>query len=348
MLWALVMAGGAGKRLWPLSTKKKSKPFLKLIPGQKTLLEETLKRIKPVIGLKQTWVIGDEENLSELRQLARDVPRSQVLGEPCSRNTAPTVGLCAKLIYQIDPKGILLTLPADHEIREYQKFRTTLRLAVGLAEKHQTFAVFGVQPDFPSTSYGYLELGPKIDRFTHRLTRFCEKPKLKRARHFYKSKRFLWHAGIFAAPVSNILGTLEHDEPRLYRRLKTLLVGHGKIRPTKRFAKLPNRSFDVAVLERLKNALAIKCPFSWSDIGSWDSLSQFWVQDPANNASLGDLKTRGSKGNLVCAPKKKVCLNNVDDLVIVDSGDTLFITKKGDSEKLRSAVKQFSDTSTSR
>ncbi len=340
-LWALVMAGGSGKRLWPLSTQAEAKPFLKLIPGKGTLLEETLKRISGVIPTEKIWVIGSESHLPKLRELAPQVPAAQILGEPYSKNTAATVGLAAKLIAQVDPEGLLLVLPADQQIRHPKRFHAAIRIASEVSRKQNGFSIFGIEPEFPSSSYGYLELGKPLSRFTFGLKRFVEKPTPSRARGFLRSGRFLWHAGIFVAPVEKILESLKQNEPHMFKNISKLQITGGCVRPKNQFARIPSKSIDYAVLERLKHAFAIRCKFGWNDVGTWDSLAEFWGWDSARNASFGRLHVRGAKGNLVCVPKKRVCLNEVDDLVIVDTQDTLFISRRGNSEKLRSVVEHF-------
>jgi len=162
MLWALVMAGGFGTRLWPLSTPRRPKPILNLLPGEKTLLEETLKRLTPLIPSSRTLIICHESQVSALRKKALKVPRNQVIGEPCSRNTAPTVGVGTAWILKLDPNAMILVLPADQRIKNRRKFQKAIKTAARLSAKTNSFSIFGIVPTFPSPSYGYIKVGKKL------------------------------------------------------------------------------------------------------------------------------------------------------------------------------------------
>ena len=253
MLWALVMAGGRGTRLKPL-TLKTPKPLLKLFRGEQSLLSETLKRIAPLVPSSRTLVIGNQEFIRALRKVARRVPRSQVIAEPVSRNTAATVGLGAAHILKWDSDARVLVLPADHRIRNKRKFQIAVKQAETLAMRTNGFSILGIRPTSASSFYGYIEMGKRISDSAFRLKRFVEKPNERRARRFVRSHRFLWHAGIFLAPAKTILRSIEHYQPRLASRLRTIYVKGGAVRPQAAFKKLPDISIDYAVLERVKSA----------------------------------------------------------------------------------------------
>ncbi|MBI4372176.1 MAG: mannose-1-phosphate guanylyltransferase [Candidatus Omnitrophica bacterium] len=361
MLWALVMAGGLGTRLWPLSRKKFPKPFLKLIPGRASLLEETIKRLSPLISSKRIFVIGNEEHLSGMRKCAPRIPKSQVIGEPASRNTAATVGLAASLILKKDPQALILVLPADHWIEDHKKFHQTIRTAERISKRTKLFSIFGVKPTFASASYGYLRAGRKItvpgtlrDRFAtksiepvpavpgtaavYELKQFVEKPSAARARKFMRAGNYFWHAGIFLAPAQTILSSLIEYSPRLAWRIAKLSVRKGRIFPKAQFRSLPNISIDYAVLEKLPKAHLIQTGFKWCDVGTWKSFEDLWAQDRFGNAVLGSCLTLNSEDNIVYSQGKFICLQGVKDLVIVDTPDALLISRKDSGEKMRKVV----------
>ena len=341
MLWALVMAGGRGTRLWPLADQKNSKPFLKLLPGRKTLLEETLKRITPVVPANRIFIIGNREHLNQIRRLAPRVPRSQIIGEPVSRNTAPTIALAAALISKRDSEASLLVLPADHWIEPARKFHEAVRRAFKLSSKTHGFTIFGARPSFPSSSYGYLWRGRKVGDRCYQLKRFVEKPNESRARTLLRAG-CLWHAGIFLAPVRTILDSFERYANNIIIRIAKLNVKNGKITPEKVFRMIPDISMDYAVLEKLSRAYVLDSGFRWCDIGIWKSFESLWLQDRFKNAVLGSCLPFGSSGNIVYSKEKPTCLFGVDNLVVVDTPRALLIMKKESTEAIRDVANLLS------
>jgi mannose-1-phosphate guanylyltransferase len=341
VLWAIVMAGGAGTRLWPLSSDDRPKPLLDLFKGEKTLLEETFRRLSPLIPPSRIYLIGNQNHVAQLRRSAKRVPKSQVLGEPASRNTGPTVALGAELIRRRDPNAVILMTPADHRIPNRSKFQATVRDAVKSAKKTHSFCVFGLMPGFASSSYGYIETGKRYTRNTYELIRFIEKPSVKRAKTFIRSKRYFWHAGIFMAEANTILDAVEKHAPAVYRGVKRLSLRGAAIQPARSFAKLPNISFDYAVLEHLERATLIRCDFEFSDVGTWQGLHELWPKDRHQNAAISGVAVLDAENNLVYAKDKRVCLNRVRDLVIIDTPEVLFVSQKSSAEELRRVVRHF-------
>ena len=338
MLWALVMAGGMGTRLWPLSRRKLPKPFLKLIPGRATLLEETVRRLSPTIKPERIFVIGNEDHLGSLRKFSPGVPKNQVMGEPVSRNTAATVALGASLILKRDSQALILILPADHWISDKKKFQKAVRSAATVSSKTKLFSIFGVPPTFPSTSYGYIRFGKKISGSVFELKQFIEKPSLSRAKTFLRSARFFWHAGIFLAPAQTILDSVLTCSPFLSFQVAKLKTQNGKIVPPKVFQTLPSISFDYAVLERLKKAHLVKGSFDWCDVGTWKSFEQLWPQDEFGNSVVGSCLALNSYGNVVYSKGKLLCLQGVKDLVAIETPDALLISRKDSAEEMRKVV----------
>lgn len=344
MLWALVMAGGRGTRLWPLSRRARPKPLLKLVPGQATLLEETIRRIRPHVPAHRIWVIGNHEHLSGLRRCASQIPRSQIIGEPVSRNTAATVGLAASFISKRDPHALLLTLPADHWIASHKGFQKAVETAARISKRTGSFSIFGVPPRFPSPSYGYLRAGRNISRSVYELRQFVEKPSAKRARSFLRRGRFFWHAGIFLAPAKAILSSLKRFAPSISDRLMRIRVRHGEVIPPKEFRALPNVSFDYAVLEKLEKAYLIACDFDWCDVGTWKAFETLWPKDRFQNAVVGSCFALNSRRNIIYSKNKMVCLQGVKDLVVIDTLDALLVGAKDSAEEMRNVVVHLSQS----
>ncbi len=343
MLWALVMAGGLGNRLWPLSNPKIPKPFLKLIPGKKSLFEETITRLSPLVPKDRVWVIGNQKHLNLIRAFARGVRVNQMIGEPVPRNTAPAVAFCASQIARMDPDAYLLVLPADHWIYPTGKFQKAVREAFRYSKKSRSFSIFGVRPTFPSTSYGYLRSGKKISGSVYQLKQFVEKPAPGRARSFLRTGKYDWHAGIFLAPVRTIIESLERFHPVLMRRVRDLQIRNNRIGPSRIFQSLPNLSFDYAVLEKLKRAFLIHCDFDWCDVGTWSALERLWPKDHGHNAVTGEVFSLSARNNIAYTKDKPVFLFGINDLVVINASEALFVTKRGDAEGMRKAVRVFSE-----
>ena len=338
-LWAIIMVGGHGTRLWPLSRRKTPKPFLKLIPGKPSLLEATIKRLRTIVPASHILIIGSEDHLAALRKAARSIPRSNIIGEPVSRNTAATVALGVSLISKRDPNALVLVAPADHWINNDKGFRKTAQAAARIAKLTSSFAIFGVPPTYPASSYGYLRSGRKIAGSIYELKQFVEKPDLKHAEAFLRTGKFFWHAGIFLAPAKTILDSIKQYAPLLSRSLSLLSVSEGKVMPVKRFGALPSISIDYAVLEKLKNAYLVRCDFDWCDVGTWKSFDGLWPKDRAQNSAWGKYLTVNSKRNVIYSQDKMVCLQGVDDLVVIDTPDALLVSRKDSSEEMRELVR---------
>ncbi len=337
MLWALVMAGGRGTRLWPLANSNTPKPLLRLHPDQETLLEETLKRVFSVVPPERVFIFTNAKDCSKIVRSASGVPKSQIIGEPVSRNTAPTIAIAASIISQRDPKATLLILPADHFIEPVSEFAGTVKRAVRLSLQQASFVIFGAKPTFPSTSYGYLQPGKKLGGFCYELKRFVEKPCCQKAIKLMK-QGCLWHAGIFLAPVKVILESFERFHPQILTIAARIEVRAGKLGPEDTFRAFPDISIDYAVLEKLKHACLVESSFKWCDVGTWKSFETLWPRDKAGNAIWGTCATFDSKGNVVYSKDKPVCLFGVDDLVVVDTPHALLVTKKDCAEMVRKAA----------
>jgi len=335
------MAGGWGTRLWPLSNRALPKPLLKLIPGRGTLLTETLKRLSPLIPSSRILIIGNEEHLSALKKSAPRIPQNQIIGEPAARNTAATVALGASLILKRDPQALILISPADHWFGGKRSFQKAVKQAAQYSDRHEQFSIFGIKPKFPSSSYGYMLMGRKRASSVYDLKKFIEKPRPQRARQFVRSGKYLWHAGVFLASGANILASVARYAPQLAHGLSKVKIKNGKFLNPKAFRALPNVSFDYAVLEKMKNAILIRCNFDWCDVGTWSAMEQVWPRDHSGNSVFAKCVSLDSAGNIVYSKDKLVCLQGIQDLVVIDTPGALFVGRKDAGESMREVVKRI-------
>ncbi len=346
MLWAVVMAGGQGTRLWPLSRRKNPKQFLKLF-GDKTLIEHTVDRVSKVVPRNCIYIITDASNRERTRKLFPGIPSSQIIGEPEGRNTAATIGLGAALIQKRDSNAVLGVFPSDHVILDHAKFKKAALDAAAFAEKGGHHVVFGVKPTYPATGFGYVEREKKsVDANIYGLKQFIEKPNRKRALQFLKNPRFYWQAGIFVFRADTILNSFKKFLPVHYKCVlkisqnwKTKSVHFALPRL---FKSLPKISIDYGIMEKLKKVYMVPANFDWNDIGGWHALESVWEKDKDGNAFYGRLLSLNAKGNLSYSPKRLVCLLGAQNLVVVDTEDAILVAPREHSEQVRYFVELLS------
>ena len=343
MLWAIIMAGGQGTRLWPASRRHNPKQFLKLF-GKKSLIESTIRRVSKVVSPKRIFIITDSVHLKRTRKLFPKIPASQVIGEPVGRNTAATVGLGAFLIYKKDPEAVCAVFPSDQLILDEKDFSIAIRQAADWAKQGPHHVVFGIRPAYPATAYGYVERKPKaIRKNLYCVKRFVEKPRAALARKFFKSSRYYWQAGIFVWGADTILDSFRRYLPVHFRLLSQIVrdwkEGQTDFSKPHLFTRIPKISVDYGIMEKLKTIYVMPAPFGWDDVGSWKAVESVWSKDADQNASLGHCIFLKAKENLVFAsPGRLICLIGVHNLAVVDTKDALLVASKHHSEQIKDLV----------
>ena len=353
MLWAVLMAGGSGTRFWPESRGAKPKQFLKLF-GPKTLLEQTAARLHPVVPPSRIWVITQADKVSLAAKLLAKVPRSQIVGEPAGRNTAPCAALAAALIHEKDPHAVIALLPADHAVEKTALFRKTLLAAALAAEKYKLPVTFAVKPSCPHTGYGYLERGPHVIlrplgrkmMKVYYVRRFHEKPTLSKARLYLRSKRFFWNSGMFVWRTDALLEAARRHLPRVDRLARQIAQGGGNWqgRMKRLYPSMPGVSIDFGFMEKMRGKiLMIPVAMGWKDVGGWHSLPEILPQDTCKNVVLGKTLLVDSTGNVVKARHRLVALLGVDNHVVIDTEDALLICPKHKTEAIRKIVEKLKE-----
>jgi mannose-1-phosphate guanylyltransferase len=345
MLHAMIMAGGGGTRFWPRSRQVRPKQFL-TFSGDRTLLQGTVDRIAAQVPAERTWVLTSEQHRSEAaQQLAGEVPESQVIGEPMGRDTAACIGLGAALIARTDPDATIIVMPADHLIEPAQEFRR----AVHAAEQFSTdfpeqLLTFGIAPTYPSTGYGYIHrsenAGTRQGVPISRAIAFKEKPGESDAEQFVASGDYFWNSGIFVWKPAAILGELEQRKPELHAAVKRIAAAWGKADFLEVFRREYERaekiSIDYAVMQdaaRSGKVLVMHAPYQWDDVGSWLALERHNPQDAQGNTVQGlHSGVETSHCVIVSDPEHLVATLGIQDLVIIQSGNsTLVTTRKGEA-----------------
>jgi len=344
-LYAVIMAGGSGTRFWPLSRRRRPKQFLP-IAGTKTMIEETVGRLRPYLPAGRILTISDAAQARTIRGLVPGLPARNVLVEPEARNTAASLILASAIVHQRDPQAVVFALPADNRITDRALFLKKLRAAVRAAAEGEVIVTFGVPPSFPSTGFGYIRFADRGARLLdgevlHPVLGFREKPDLGRAReflakgrHFWNSGMFLWRADVFGRKLA---AHAPDFHPHWLRTLQALKSG-GRRSLAAVFRRIPATSIDYALMEKAKGVVMIRGDFGWSDVGTWSALAAIWPKDDAGNACRGRALFVDSRGCLVHGPDRLTAVVGLDDVIVVDTPDALLVCHKGSDQKVKDVI----------
>ena len=343
MLHPVVLCGGSGTRLWPLSRTSLPKQFLPLA-GERTMFQDTLLRLGGLSGMAAPIVVsGNEQRFLAAGQLQEIALRAGThILEPVARNTAPAVATAALCALEADRDATLLVLPADHVILDTQTFHSSIETALRLASEDR-LVTFGIVAHAPETGYGYIERGAPAGAGAFEVARFVEKPDLARARECIESGRFYWNSGMFVFRAQRYLDELRRFRPAIFqaasaawqeatRDLDFVRLGESA------FQSSPSESIDYAVMEHTQAAAVVEADIGWNDVGSWASLWQIREPDADGNVRIGDTLLEGVHGSYVRAEHRLVAAVGVDDLVIVETADAVLVAKKDATQRVKEVV----------
>lgn len=344
--YALILAGGRGTRFWPRSRARRAKQVLEIV-GAGTLIQQTVKRLEPVVPRERVWILANPVLREEIIRQLPGVPREQVLAEPVARNTAPAIGLAAQILSRVDPDAVLGVFPADHYIARPAAFLRLVRAAYRAAAQGR-MALIGIQPRWAETGYGYVEFPEggvtpgSLKPAT--VVRFREKPDAATARRFVEAGNYCWNAGMFFWRADVFLQALHTHLPRTAGLLRRL-PPHGSRRFRgvlgDVFPLCENISVDYAVLEHAEGVAGFAAgDIGWNDVGSWNAVYELMPRDAEGNAARGDAVLLESSGNLIDAPPGKlVALAGVNGLIVVDTPDALLVCPRDMAQRVGDIVK---------
>ncbi|RKG33163.1 mannose-1-phosphate guanylyltransferase/mannose-6-phosphate isomerase [Acinetobacter guerrae] len=346
----VIMAGGSGTRLWPLSRTQYPKQFLKLSPDGYTLLQATLLRLKNLNCAEPILICNEEHRFLAAEQMREIGISAKIILEPEGKNTAPAIALAA--LYQSECMGnqnvIMLVLAADHVITKQDQLEKSITQAIELAMSNR-LVTFGIVPSHAETGYGYIEKGQKeLNGFI--VKRFVEKPDALTAQEYLDSKQFLWNSGMFMFKADIYLKELQQHAPNIYEKCITSIQGFKAdpdldfIRINKElFRECPSESIDYAVMEKTKDAVVVPLDANWSDVGSWSALWNIQRKDAQNNVIQGDVITVNSQHSYIYSENRLVSLLGVDNLVVIETKDAVLVANKDmvqDIKKIVEILKQ--------
>jgi mannose-1-phosphate guanylyltransferase / mannose-6-phosphate isomerase len=344
MLIPIILSGGAGTRLWPVSREAHPKPFMR-IGGGKTLLTQTHERALAVSDQTAPLIVTNRDYFFLSHdELANQDVQPRYLLEPTGRNTAPAIALAAMWALEQKEDACMLVMPADHLIKDTPTFYSAVRQAEILAHDGM-LVLFGVRPTGPETGFGYIEMGQSITPFAHAVQRFVEKPSAATAQQYLAQGNYVWNSGMFCFTARTIIDALDKHAPALMsvaREVWTLTQRTGKkMELPLEFSQLENISIDYAVMEKADNITVIPGNFDWSDIGAWSAVASACPADQHGNTVCGDSIVLDTTNTHIENHDRLVAAIGLDNLLIIDTPDALLVADKSKSQEVKQVVSQL-------
>jgi len=348
-LFAVIMAGGQGTRLWPLTSIKRPKAFLSFDETGVSLLQRTISRLSPVAALDNIFVVAGQIHEEELRLQAGNIPDHNIILEPVGRGTLPCIGLAGLYIRRQNPSSIMMVLPGEQLIQDEAKFQALMTQAAEVARNHNCVVTLGIKPANPATRFGYVRLGDEIsgdkDAPVFRSLGFTEKPDEKTALEFVSSGKYIWNSGIFIWPTSLLFEMISKLAPNIYEALSEIDQAIGTPEEIKIIARtypdMRSISIDYAIMEQMEDTLVIPADVGWNDMGTWPEVAEIWRRDSHNNACLGQHIGIDSTGCVIYSPKKLVATVGVRDLIVVETPDAILLCARDRADDVKKLVQKL-------
>lgn len=346
--YCLIMAGGSGTRFWPRSRVKKPKQYLGLF-GEQSLLQESVRRFSGFIAPDRIYIVSAKSQKGILEAQTSELPKENLIYEPVGKNTLPAIGLAALFIAEKDSDGIMIVSPSDHLIQNDELFRQTIESAALIAEKKDGIVTIGITPKFPATGYGYVQtaeeitIGQPIKSYT--VTQFVEKPNIEVAQRYIESGGFYWNSGIFVFKVSVFLEAVKIYAPELYTDLMRIRGEIGtadyELALDKIYNEVESISIDYGILEKANNVFLVQGDFIWNDLGSWEEVYKYEKKDTNQNAQVGEVIFHNTRNSYVYAPNSLVAVVGLEDVIVVQEGDTILVCKRDQAEEIKQVVSEI-------
>lgn len=342
MLNALILAGGKGLRLYPLSRGDNPKQFLKIV-NNNSFLRNTVDRIKPLVNKENIYIVTNEEYVDKIYEELPEINRDNIFVEPSNKETATCIGLSAVKLLKKDNDAAMIVLPSDHYIEDEKGFRDTLLQAIDIVEKRRGLVTIGITPSRPETGYGYIEMGEKLilGNNVYKVERFTEKPNMEVAKDLISKGTYLWNSGMFLFRADVYLRELEKYLPKMYKCLMNIYQELGSERENEvikeQYDLIDGISVDFGIMQKTRKAFVVKSEFDWDDIGSFAAISRFLENSNGNNV-MGNAFMEESENCTVMCGKRLVIGFGIKDLVIIDTGDVILIMDKNKDQEMKHLV----------
>lgn len=336
---AVIMAGGRGTRFWPRSRELRPKQFLAMV-GEKTLLNQTVDRLSPDFLPEHIYIVTTGDLAAEAARLVPEIPKENIIVEPEGRNTAPCLALALCLIERKHPDGVMVVLAADHYIADAKAFLKDVDLAARHATQYHELMTFGIRPSYPETGYGYIET--EGQDHVMGVKAFREKPPLETAREYVLSGRHFWNSGMFVWTLQDMRREMLAYSPETLKPLDGwVAAGADAMTLPAIYSTLPKTSIDYALMEKSPNVAVVPASFPWSDVGSWPAAVEFHQADSDGNVVVGDAILVDSRNCAIFGSKRLVAVAGVEDIIVVDEGDSLLICHKDKAQGVKTIVERL-------
>ena len=345
----VIMAGGVGSRFWPMSTAERPKQFIDVLGTGKTLLQLTVERFGSLVQPENVWVVTNQQYAEIVAEQLPDMPQTNILCEPCRRNTAPCIAYISWRIKSQDPKANIVVTPSDHIVTNVQEFQRVVSECMKFTSDTDAIVTLGMKPTRPETGYGYIQANLAANSLRNkgifRVDSFREKPDLTTALQYLKQNNYYWNAGIFIWNVNTIVNAFRMYQPSMSRIFESMRDLYGTPQEqqaiNERFPECESISVDYAIMEKAEEIFVCPADFGWSDLGTWGSLHVQSHKDLYGNACIGnDIKMFESHNCIVhTMQEKRVIIQGLDGYIVAENNNTLLICKLAEEQR----IKQFSE-----
>lgn len=343
---AVIMAGGRGERFWPKSRNNRPKQFLSLTSDGETMIQKTVKRLSPFVSAEDIFIVTNAAYADLVNDQLPDVPRENILCEPCARNTAPCIAFAAAIIQKKYGDAMMLVLPSDHLIGYENIYIKTLQTAIRTAEEGNNLVTIGITPAYPETGYGYINFGKEAGD-AYEVERFVEKPDLPTAKKYLASGKYLWNSGMFVWKASAIMYNMKQFMPEIHDGAVRIGDSYGtdsyEETLIKEFTAFTSESVDFGIMEKASDIYTIPGSFGWDDVGSWLAVERINETDDKKNYFDGDVIAVDSERTTVCGGKRLVAAIGTRDIVIVDTDDVLLVCSKNNTQDVKKVIAQLKE-----
>ena len=341
-LYAVIMAGGIGARFWPRSKKKSPKQLLKIV-GEKTMIQETVERINGLVPKENILIVTNETQKPGIMEQLPEIPVENIIVEPFGRNTAACIGLASIIIQKRSPDAVTFVMPADHIIKDNEKFLETLETAAKFSSEKNALLTIGIQPTRPETGYGYIQIDEDSGKDNvYKVLTFAEKPNYATAVNFIKSGDFFWNSGMFIWKIDTILDEMSKLMPDLFEGLVQIREQlnnpnfHDKL--SEIYGHLKSISIDYGIMEKSDKVFLVKGLFSWSDVGSWEAVYELSDKDEDGNVKVGTVYTDMALDSYIYSPDKLTAVIGLDNVIVINCNNALLICKRDKAQDVKNII----------
>lgn len=344
--YLVLMAGGSGTRLWPISRESKPKQFHRLT-SDKSLLQETFERTRSLVAPKNIFVSLGQNTLKETQRQLKKVPKENYIIEPQAKNTAPAIALVAAKIFKINPGAIIATISTDHTVNNVSNYQRTFEKAFNFVKSNPDYLVtVGILPDRPETGYGYIKLGRKFsNEKILAVDKFVEKPDFKTAKKYLDSGNYLWNASYFIFRADGIIKMFELYASEIYRGLKNIIKTSNSFQEQKviekEFERFPKIPIDIALAEKVKKIAVIPAQLGWSDVGNWSALHDLLCKGNPQVIAKGQHVGIGDKNCLFFAHNRLLATVGLENIVIVNTPDVTLVCHKDKAQEVKLLIEKL-------